>query len=33
MVAALDDEVFERGDFIGAYRKGSDWRQGWSKLN
>jgi hypothetical protein len=32
-IAALDAEVFERGDFIGAYRKGSDWRQGWSELN
>lgn len=33
MVAALDNDVFERGDFIGAYRKGNDWRQGWSELN
>ncbi len=32
-VATLDNTVFERGDFIGAYRKGSDWRQGWSTLN
>ncbi len=32
-VATLDDTVFERGDFIGAYRKGNDWRQGWSSVN
>ncbi|MGB5964670.1 MAG: hypothetical protein WBG65_03950 [Sulfurimonadaceae bacterium] len=33
MVAELDRELFDRGDFVGAYRTGSDWRQGWSLLN
>ena len=33
VVAALDEEVFERGNFIGAYRKENDWRQGWSTLH
>ncbi|MGB5966340.1 MAG: hypothetical protein WBG65_12545 [Sulfurimonadaceae bacterium] len=33
VVAALDSKAFERGDFVGAYRKGNDWRQGWSMLN
>ena len=32
-IAALDNNFFERGDFIGAFRKGNDWRQGWSLLN
>ena len=32
-VATLDGKFFERGDFIGAYRKENDWRQGWSRLN
>jgi len=31
-VAQLENHYFERSDFIGAYRKGNDWRQGWSKL-
>ncbi|MEN8146887.1 MAG: hypothetical protein ABFR02_04635 [Campylobacterota bacterium] len=33
VVAVLDEEVFERGNFIGAYREENDWRQGWSTLH
>lgn len=33
VVASVDTQLFERGDFLGAYRKGNDWRQGWSRLN
>jgi hypothetical protein len=33
MIAVLDNDLFERGDFVGAYRQENDWRQGWSKLN
>ncbi len=32
-IAQVEDDFFERSDFIGAYRKNSDWRQGWSVLN
>ncbi len=33
VVVELDSDRFEHGDFVGAYRKGYDWRQGWSLLN
>ncbi len=32
-IATLDPEQFEHAEFIGAYQKENDWRQGWSKLN
>ncbi|WP_345975029.1 hypothetical protein [Sulfurimonas sp. HSL3-7] len=32
-IAQVENDFFEQSNFIGAYRKNSDWRQGWSVLN
>ena len=33
MYVQLDPTFFNRGEFVGAYQTGADWREGWSLLN